>query len=905
MDPSANTLHARVKALYVAVVELPPDEREAFLAARATDEAPVVERVRALLAAGGPEGEPALPGFMSAPTAGGREMSATTSLDAGRVEQRGPFAAAVEGPGTVIGPYRLLQQIGEGGFGTVFMAEQEHPVRRKVALKIIKLGMDTKQVVARFEQERQALALMDHPNIAKVLDAGATAAGRPYFVMELCRGDPITRYCDVNQLSIRERLELAGQVCRAVQHAHQKGVIHRDIKPSNVLVATEDGRPFAKVIDFGIAKATNARLTERTLFTEHRQLVGTPEYMSPEQAEGSLDIDTRTDVYSLGVLLYELLTGSTPFEGTALRSAAYAEIQRIIREVDPPAPSTRLVESKAVIATIAAQRRSEPKALGLLVRGELDWIVMKALDKDRARRYASPGELAEDLERHRHGDAVRAAPPSRLYRLRTIVRRHRIAVLAAAAVATALVIGVIGTSYGLVRAERERSAAVDRERETEIVTTFLSEMLESASPEAKGRDVPMRVVLDNAAELIGGRMTGLPIAEARLRLTMSRAYRALGEFDSADRQLGRVLEIRRKELGPEHPDTVLALGSLAGLRQEQGRYEEAERLASEALSMLPAEDDSRLSLGIRNNRAQTLERLGRLKDALDAQRDVVERMRRSLGASDMDVIGATVNLANMLARRGDAALDAEAEEALVRAVDDAKKAHGVSAPGTLFAMGQLAGLHLDLGRPRSAEPIYRDVLARQLEVLGSDHPGTARTQASLATALDMLGRSDEARSLREQAWHTMRTKLGPTHHDTIGVTVDLLTKEEELGWPEGRSAMLPGLLEDIRSVALEPRVAEETLNTCAWFLLTVEPPTLRDPAVALAAIERCVAQARANRNDGLWSYLDTLALAHARTGAMEKAVAAQREAILLLRPPHEAYRGEMEARLREYEAAVR
>jgi serine/threonine protein kinase len=281
--------------------------------------------------------------------------------------------------GTRIGPYELLQQIGEGGMGVVFVAKQEQPIERKVALKIIKPGMDTRQVIARFEAERQALALMDHANIAKVFDAGATHSGRPYFVMELCKGESITEYCDKNNLSIDERLELFGQVCQAVQHAHQKGIIHRDIKPGNVLVSIQAGRPHAKVIDFGVAKATVSKLTEKTFFTEHGQLIGTPHYMSPEQAEGSLDIDTRTDIYGLGVLLYELLTGVTPFDGTILRSAAYAEIQRVIREVDPPKPSTRILQSTNTIANVAARRHTEPRKLGAMIRGDLDWIVMKAL----------------------------------------------------------------------------------------------------------------------------------------------------------------------------------------------------------------------------------------------------------------------------------------------------------------------------------------------------------------------------------------------------------------------------------------------------------------------------------------------------------------------------------------------
>jgi serine/threonine-protein kinase len=332
----------------------------------------------------------------------------------------------VEGPGTVIGPYKILQELGEGGFGIVYMAEQQEPVKRKVALKIIKLGMDTRQVIARFEAERQALAMMDHPNIAKVLDAGATDSGRPFFVMELVRGIPITEYCDSNNLSTNERLQLFVPVCQAVQHAHQKGIIHRDVKPSNVLVTLHDGKPVPKVIDFGIAKATNQQLTEKTVFTAFRQFIGTPEYMSPEQAEMSgLDIDTRTDIYSLGVLLYELLTGTTPFGSKLLREAAYGEVQRIIREVEPDRPSTRLSTMGEQLTSVARHRRAEPRILSRMLRGDLDWIVMKALEKDRTRRYETPSGLAADIERHLADEPVLAGPPGAAYRLRKFARRHK------------------------------------------------------------------------------------------------------------------------------------------------------------------------------------------------------------------------------------------------------------------------------------------------------------------------------------------------------------------------------------------------------------------------------------------------------------------------------------------------
>ncbi len=372
-----------------------------------------------------------------------------------------------ERPGTVIGPYKLLQQIGEGGMGTVYMAEQSHPVQRKVALKIIKPGMDSRQVIARFEAERQALAMMDHVNIARVLDAGMTGSepggvspGRPYFVMELVHGIPITKYCDDNHLTPRQRLELFVPVCQAIQHAHQKGIIHRDIKPSNVMVTLYDGKPVPKVIDFGVAKATEQKLTERTLFTQYGTMVGTLEYMSPEQAEMSaLGVDTRSDIYSLGVLLYELLTGSTPLTHKRMKEAAFAEILRMIKEDEPPKPSTRLSDSGEALATISANRHMEPAKLTKLVRGELDWIVMKALEKDRNRRYETANGFAIDVQRYLVDEPVVAGPPSRWYRLRKFARRHRRAVVAASLVMLALLGGIAGTSWGWSQASQaERKA---------------------------------------------------------------------------------------------------------------------------------------------------------------------------------------------------------------------------------------------------------------------------------------------------------------------------------------------------------------------------------------------------------------------------------------------------------------
>jgi serine/threonine protein kinase len=417
----------RAGELFDRALEFPSaEERQAFLKQACGGDVALQERVERLLSA-----HEKASSFLDAPAA----CDVPTAVTQLMVE---------EGPGTMIGRYKLLQQIGEGGCGVVYMAEQHEPVRRRVALKVIKLGMDTRQVIARFEAERQALALMDHPNIAKVLDAGTTDAGRPFFVMELVRGVKITDYCDESNLTTRERLELFMKVCQAVQHAHQKGIIHRDLKPSNVLVTVNDGVPVPKVIDFGIAKATSGQqLTDKTLFTAFEQFVGTPAYMSPEQAVmTSLDIDTRSDVYSLGVLLYELLTGKTPFDSKDLLAAGLDEMRRTLREREPVRPSTRLSTMReGELTTTAKHRQADPAKLSALLRGDLDWIVMKCLEKDRARRYDTANGLATDIQRHLSSEPIIARPPSRWYRFERMVSRNKLAVSAAGAIALSLLLG--------------------------------------------------------------------------------------------------------------------------------------------------------------------------------------------------------------------------------------------------------------------------------------------------------------------------------------------------------------------------------------------------------------------------------------------------------------------------------
>jgi eukaryotic-like serine/threonine-protein kinase len=496
------------ETLFHLALEKPAGERSAFLDRECAGDANLRRRVEILLRShetpdsflAGPAADP---GVME-------EFGQGLTAEAGPGRPDGKVSirkSPAEGPGDQIGPYKLLQQLGEGGMGTVYMAEQVEPVRRRVALKVIKPGMDSRQVVARFEAERQALAMMDHVNIARVLDAGATEAGRPYFVMELVHGVPITKYCDDNQLSPRQRLELFVPVCQAIQHAHQKGIIHRDIKPSNVMITLYDGKPVPKVIDFGVAKATEQNLTERTLFTQYGTLVGTLEYMSPEQAEMSaLGIDTRSDIFSLGVLLYELLTGNTPLTHKRMKEGAYAEILRMIKEDEPPKPSTRLSVSGEALASISARRHMEPAKLTKLVRGELDWIVMKTLEKDRNRRYETAKDFAADVQRYLDDEPVQACPPSRSYRFRKFARRNKraLATLSVLALAVLVVAGTLGWAL------RDREAReVERVRERATLQAATAAKAEQALAESdalyRQRKLPDAIqIARNALSLVHG-----------------------------------------------------------------------------------------------------------------------------------------------------------------------------------------------------------------------------------------------------------------------------------------------------------------------------------------------------------------------------------------------------------------
>ena len=518
----------RPKELFLAALELPAaDERRAFLERECGPDIELRRQVEVLL-----EACAVSDSFLEKPA-----LALGPTDDAVIANSHQAHEQATEAPGTRIGPYKLLEKIGEGGMGVVYMAEQQEPVRRLVALKIIKPGLDGSQMLARFEAESQALALMDHPNIARVLDAGATADGRPYFVMELVKGVPITTFCDANKLSPRQRLELFIPVCHAIQHAHQKGIIHRDIKPSNVLIALYDDKPVAKVIDFGVAKAAGPRLTDKTLHTGFGAIVGTVEYMSPEQATfNQLDIDTRSDIYSLGVLLYELLAGTTPVDRTRLKEAAVLEVLRVVREEEPLRPSVKLSTTQAR-ASIAATRGTEADKLARLLRGELDWIVMKALEKNRNRRYPTANGLADDIGHYLANEPVQAGPPSTLYRLRKFVRRNRGPVLAASLILAALVLGIVGTTLALVRA---RVAEARNEHDFRLLKTVSAKAIEAAD-EAAEQQRRAEVAEDQARQKEQAALHERDLARAARAETqrllylaqMNQAYRAWHDGDTS------------------------------------------------------------------------------------------------------------------------------------------------------------------------------------------------------------------------------------------------------------------------------------------------------------------------------------------------------------------------------------
>ncbi len=718
-------------------------------------------------------------------------------------------ATTGERPGDRIGPYKLIEVIGEGGFGVVWLAERREPMVQRVALKIIKPGMDSKAVVARFEQERQALAVMDHPNVAKVLDGGVTPTGRPFFVMEHVKGEPITAFADRHRLTIKRRLELFIPVCDAVQHAHMKGIIHRDIKPSNILVAPggEGRTPIVKVIDFGVAKAVSHTLTEKTIFTERGQIIGTPEYMSPEQAEmGSLDIDTRTDVYSLGVVLYELLCGTLPFDGHTLRAVGYAEIQRIIREVEAPKPSTKLsTADDQTGAAIAKARQADRERIAGELRRELEWIPLKALRKDRTRRYASAESLAADVRRYLDGKPLEAAPESRGYRLWKFVRRNRVQVAATGAVALALVAG-FGTALWQAReAERQRDAAEARRAESDRIASYLRTPLQTLSDTAWDSSL-LRDAEDRARAITGTKdVEHLSEAElsainmAAVSISQFEALKAArdAEKERAD-QLKKVADFQSSMLG-QIDTTKAGVDLMADLRAryvaalEKAGVPEAERVerlgifqrelvrvnaTDVAVAMVdrtilrPAikamdeqfKNDPKTDASLRQALSDLYENIGLYDAATPLQDAALATRRRVLGDDHPDTLTSINDMGVLLQVVG---RTAEAELFVRQSLLGRRKALGEDHPQTLTSSNNLAALLQAQGRLAEAEPIFRECLEKSRRIRGEEHQNTLTAIANLGTILISLGRLDEAEPLYREALEKSRRVLGRNHPDTL------------------------------------------------------------------------------------------------------------------------------------------
>ena len=680
-----------------------------------------------------------------------------------------------------IGPYRLIHMLGLGGMGEVWRAEQTAPFHRTVALKLIKVGMDTRAVVARFESERQALALMEHPNIAKVFDAGATPEGRPFFVMEYVPGLPITTYCDNHRLTIKQRLALFTQVCDGVQHAHQKAIIHRDLKPSNVLVGEFDQKPVPKIIDFGLAKATGPRLGQATMYTEVGGVVGTPDYMSPEQADSSeRNIDTRTDVYSLGVILYELLVGALPFSSREMGGAGTRAMLQKMRAHEPTLPSSKLKSLGESSEDSAARRGEQPQALSRHLRGELDWITMKALEKDRTRRYGSPSELAADINRYMKNEPVLAGKPSTMYRAGKFVQRHRFGVSGAAAVALLLIGFATTMAVQARRIAKERDRANREAAASKRVSEFMTRMFKVSNPsEARGNAVTAREILDKASNEIEIGLADDPELQSRLLYTMGGTYEGLGLFPRAESLLSRSLQIRRKLLGPQHPDTLASVNDLGEAIWRQARYPEAERLVHEALEgrQRALGPNHPATLASMNNLGLLLIDEGRYVEAEKLFRQLLDTQRRTVGPADDATLNAEVALANVLSSLGHYS---EAEKLYQDAGDGWRRMFGIEHPSTLRAYADLAICLDEDGRYPEAEKLHREMIEIKNRVLGPEHPHTLLSRSALGVTLFHEGRYAEAEKMERETLDAERRVFGPENPNTLNTlsyVADTLIRE--------------------------------------------------------------------------------------------------------------------------------
>jgi non-specific serine/threonine protein kinase/serine/threonine-protein kinase len=670
-----------------------------------------------------------------------------------------------ETAGAVIGRYHLLQKIGEGGMGEVWLAEQKEPVRRRVALKLVKAGMNSREIIARFESERQALALMDHPAIAKVLDAGSTPNGAPYFVMEYVAGVPITAYCDNHRLSTRERLDLFMHVCEGVQHAHQKAIIHRDLKPSNILVTEVDGRPAPKIIDFGVAKALTQKLTANTMFTRVGAMIGTPDYMSPEQALSSgEDIDTRTDVYSLGIILYELLAGAPPIE---LRQIAFEEFLRRLREDDAPKPSTKIRTQDPVTSTeLAHRRQTEPVALAKQIRGDLDSITLKALEKERSRRYGSPSDLAADIGRYLRNEAVLAVAPSAAYRARKFARRYRGALVTLCAFVLVLIVAAGVSIRESVIARRQRDRADAEAAIAKAVNQFLQEdLLSQANPEAQGGaetkpdpDIKARTLLGRAATQVGKRFARQPLVESAIEHTIGKSYMGLGLYAEAEKQFRKAYELSAAHRGTDDPETLdlLMMVSEADINQDKNT------------------------------------------EAVTAAKAVFEGQTRRVGPEGLQAVVAMQNLASLYFQNNQYA---EAEPLLKKALDIQSRRIGYDNIDTLNTSDTLVALYIREGRYREARVLLEKGLPSYQRLYGPEHPFTEREKYGLAKVMVGEGDYTRAEKLMEQVQAGYERAYGARHINILYVHSMLGQTLVEEGKTTQGIALLEKTLDDFRAIA--------------------------------------------------------------------------------------------------------
>jgi eukaryotic-like serine/threonine-protein kinase len=843
----------RVKDLFLAASALLAPLRPAYLGEVCGEDGQLRAAVERLLAAhDAPDGRieplPASPGL--AATGSIAQDTRTSAGDDAPRDETADHAPRPDAGTVIAGKYKLIEEIGEGGMGSVWMAQQTEPVRRTVAVKLIKAGMDSRAVLARFEAERQAIALMDHPNIAKVLDAGATPNGLPFFVMEMVKGVPITKFCDELKLDPRQRLELFVPVCLAIQHAHQKGIIHRDIKPSNVLIALYDEKAVPKVIDFGVAKAAGQPLTDKTLATGFGAVVGTPEYMSPEQASfNNQDIDTRSDVYALGVLLYELLAGSPPFSRTDLARAGLLEILRVVREVEPQRPSTKLSTADA-LPSLSASRGTEPKKLTRLLRGELDWIVMKALEKDRNRRYETANGFAADVQRYLLGEPVQAVPPSTGYRLKKFYRRNRGPVLAAGLLFVVLLLGIVGTTYGLVRADRSAGREAARSAQLERSNDVLKSVLKTFDPHDEEQAVgPLRVQfaqrLRKAVAALDGDALGDPLTVARLQYTLGVSLLGLGYAEDAiqvldkaratfDRELGpdseesmhavvylgdahselddpdtasrlhkEVLDRRIRVLGPDNPDTLVSVSDFAVALIEAHRPREAVPMLQEALAKHTAArgSDHTFTLLLATNLAHALAAVGRGDEALRLAEQSLERARVACGPSHLRTIRAAAAVGGILGGQGRADLAIPMlEENLARA----RAEHGADHPFTMHCTQTLIVVLLIGEQHDRAYTLSEEVVKLMAERYGSDHPKTLAAKALLARGHRFCRRLEKSNEVAMEALTTAEKRLGPDHDTTLALVNELSLSHLALKDTDRGVALAERYLAGLRKRRLDP-----------------------------------------------------------------------------------------------------